>query len=179
MNQPCMFLVTGIMASGKSTVAQLLAAKFNKSVHLRGDIFRKMIVCDRKEVKPDAGEDQLEQLRLRYRLSAQAADTYYSQGFTVIMQDVVVGPMLAEFLSFVQTRPLYVVVLNPDTQEVAAREAGRPKKGYGEWTVESLYSVLNNETPKIGMWVDSSNLTPEETVEEILRRAWNEAHIVS
>ncbi|RCW42175.1 hypothetical protein DFP97_1184 [Paenibacillus prosopidis] len=29
-------LVTGIMASGKSTVAQLLSEKFDKSVHLRG-----------------------------------------------------------------------------------------------------------------------------------------------
>ncbi len=34
-------LITGVMASGKSTVAQLLAERLEKSVHLRGDIFRK------------------------------------------------------------------------------------------------------------------------------------------
>ena len=37
-------VVTGIMAAGKSTVAQLLAERFARSVQLRGDAFRRMIV---------------------------------------------------------------------------------------------------------------------------------------
>lgn len=40
-------LVTGVMASGKSTVAQLLAERLPGSVHLRGDGFRQMIVSGR------------------------------------------------------------------------------------------------------------------------------------
>jgi uridine kinase len=47
---PSVILITGIMASGKSTVAQLLSERFEKSVHLRGDIFLRMIVNNRKEV---------------------------------------------------------------------------------------------------------------------------------
>jgi adenylylsulfate kinase-like enzyme len=35
---PCVILVTGIMASGKSTVAQRLAERFEQSVYLRGDL---------------------------------------------------------------------------------------------------------------------------------------------
>lgn len=174
-NEPCMFLITGIMASGKSTVAQLLAERFDKSVHLRGDVFRKMIVNDRKEVHPDATEEQFEQLRLRYRLTAHSADAYYESGLTVIMQDVVIGPMLTEFVSFVLHRPLYVVLLCPNADAVAEREAARPKKGYGIWTVSALDDVLRKETPRIGMWLDSSALTAEETAEEILKRAWTEA----
>ncbi|WP_244671326.1 MULTISPECIES: hypothetical protein [Bacillaceae] len=38
------YLITGPMASGKFTVAELMAKKFKRSVHLRGDVFRKMIV---------------------------------------------------------------------------------------------------------------------------------------
>ena len=38
------FIITGIMASGKSTVAQLLAERFQRGVHVHGDIYRKMIV---------------------------------------------------------------------------------------------------------------------------------------
>ena len=38
------FLITGLMASGKSTVAQVLAERLPRSVHLRGDAFRRMIV---------------------------------------------------------------------------------------------------------------------------------------
>jgi dephospho-CoA kinase len=38
---PRLILVTGIMAAGKSTVAQLLAERLApQSVHLRGDVFR-------------------------------------------------------------------------------------------------------------------------------------------
>jgi Adenylylsulfate kinase and related kinases len=175
MRNPGIFLITGIMASGKSTVAQLLAERFEKSVHLRGDIFRKMIVNDRREVRPEAEEGELDQLRLRYRLAAQAADAYYQEGFTVIVQDVVVGRMLNDMVSFIRSRPFYLVVLCPDAEAVAEREKNRSKKGYGIWTVSELDGVLRQETPRIGMWLDSTALTPEQTVDEIWRRAENEA----
>lgn len=61
---------------------------------------------------------------------------------------------------------------------VAEREAGRLKKGYGIWTVNDLDKVLRQETPRIGMWLDSSDLTPEETVTEIMNRAEQEAVII-
>lgn len=173
--KPGIILITGIMASGKSTVAQLLSERLDKSVHLRGDLFRRMIVNDRKEVRPDAGEAELEQLRLRYRLAAQAADTYFEAGFTVVVQDVVIGPMLSEWISFLRSRPLYLVVLCPDPSAVRQREAARGKKGYGAWTVEALDRVLRSETPRIGMWLDSSDWTAEETVQAILTRAGAEA----
>ena len=175
--EPAIILVTGIMASGKSTVAQLLSQRFDKSVHLRGDIYRKMIVNNRKEVSPEGNEDELEQLRLRYRLAANTADTYFKEGFTVIVQDVVIGRMMNEFVSLIQNRPFYVVVLCPNPEVVAEREAVRLKKGYGIWTVTDLDKVLRQETPRIGMWLDSSDLTPEETVTEIMKRAEHEALI--
>lgn len=177
IKQPGVILVTGIMASGKSTVAQLLAERFEKSVHLRGDAFRRMIVNDRKEVGPNAEQEVLEQLRLRYRLAAQAADTYVQAGFTVVVQDVVIGRMLRDFVSFIQSSPFYIVVLCPNTSAVARREAERSKKGYGAWTVEALDQVLRNETPEIGMWLDTSEWSPEETVSAILERVWHEGRV--
>lgn len=175
---PSIILITGIMASGKSTVAQLLSEQFEKSVHLRGDIFRKMIVNNRKEIHPDSGNDELDQLRLRYRLAAQSAEAYHQAGFTVVVQDVIVGPMLNDFISYISNRPFYVVVLCPNTTVVAAREAARTKKGYGVWSVEELDGVLRKETPRIGMWLDSSEWSPEETVNEIIARLHNEALIL-
>lgn len=176
---PKIILITGIMASGKSTVAQILAEQLENSVHLRGDIFRKMIINNQREVSPDAEEVGLEQLKLRYRLAAQSADLYFEAGFSVVVQDVVIGPMLEDFISYIRNRPLYVVVLCPSTQTVTLREATRSKKGYGAWTVEALNSVLLNETSRVGMWIDSSNMTPEETVFEILARLDNEAELTN
>ena len=176
-NQPVLLLVTGIMASGKSTVAQLLAERFERSVHVRGDVFRKMIVNDRREVRPDAGDDELEQLRLRYRLTANAADAYREAGFNVIVQDVVVGRLLTEFLAFVKHRPVYVVVLCPSVRAVEEREASRSKKGYGIWTPSQLDDVLRRETPRVGMWLDSTDMTPEQTADAIMSRFEREALI--
>lgn len=34
------YVISGLMASGKSTVAELLARRLARSVHLRGDVFR-------------------------------------------------------------------------------------------------------------------------------------------
>src|SRR5690606_37560073 len=126
------------MASGKSTIAQLLAERFERSVHLRGDIFRKMMVSDRKEMKPVVSEEQMDQLRLRYRLTAQAADTYFEADFTVVVQDIVIGPLLSDFIAAIRNRPLYVVVLCPNVGAPSEREASRTKKAYGSWTVEMM-----------------------------------------
>jgi dephospho-CoA kinase len=73
-------VITGVMAAGKSTVAQLLAESLDKSVHLRGDIFRRMIVRGRAETTPTPSREAEDQLLLRYALSARAADTYAAAG---------------------------------------------------------------------------------------------------
>lgn len=162
-------LVTGVMAAGKSTVAQALAERLPRAAHVRGDVFRRMIVSGRVEYEPGAeGAEREAQLRLRYRLSAAAADAYAQAGFTAVVQDVVLGDELAAYVQLVRTRPLYVVVLAPNAEAVAAREAGRAKTGYGAWTVERLDGEMRARTPRIGLWVDSSELTVGETVEAIL-----------
>ncbi|WP_367322764.1 AAA family ATPase [Streptomyces sp. HUAS ZL42] len=163
-------LVTGVMAAGKSTVAQALAERLPRSVHVRGDVFRRMIVSGREEYVPGAGagSEAETQLRLRHRLSAATADAYAEAGFTAVVQDVVLGEDLTAYAALIRTRPLYVVVLAPSAGAVAAREAGRAKTGYGAWTLEALDAALRTETPRIGLWLDTSELTVEETVETIL-----------
>ncbi|TVX93745.1 AAA family ATPase [Paenibacillus agilis] len=171
------YLITGVMASGKSTVAQLLAEKFERGVHVRGDTFRKMIVSGRVEMLPNTEEEAIRQLRLRYQIAANAADTYYEAGFNVVLQDVMIGPMLGEMVELIRNRPLYVIVLNPSEDAVAHRELARAKQGYGLWTIAELNCSLQEETSKIGMWLDTTDLSAEETVEQILQRAGTEARV--
>ncbi|MER6606696.1 AAA family ATPase [Streptomyces sp. NPDC000927] len=162
-------LITGVMASGKSTVAQALAERLPRAVHVRGDVFRRMVVSGRAEMVPGAYEEATAQLRLRYRLSAMTADAYAEEGWTAVVQDVVVGEELNTYLDFVRTRPLYVVVLAPEARAVAEREAGRAKSGYGAgWTVEALDRVLREETPRVGLWLDTTGWTVEQTVDAVL-----------
>lgn len=157
------------MASGKSSVAQALAEQLPRSVHVRGDLFRRMIVSGRVDMTPDAGEEATAQLHLRYRLAAQAALGYHAVGFTPVVQDVILGSVLGDVAALYAEVPLHLVVLCPSPEVVAAREAGRHKRGYGAFTPHDLDRALRGETPRLGLWLDSSALTVAETVEAILQ----------
>lgn len=163
------YLVTGIQAAGKSTVAQALVLRLPApAVHVHGDQFRRWIVNGRADMTPDLAPEALRQLRLRYRLAAQACDTYVDAGCSVVVQDVVLGADLASMVAAIRTRPLHVVVLAPRPEAVQRREEARAKDSYDRWTVEALDHSLRTETPRIGLWIDSSDLTVDETVDAIL-----------
>ncbi|MEU5528837.1 AAA family ATPase [Micromonospora chersina] len=174
---PAVVLISGIMAAGKSTVAELLARRLPRAVHLRGDVFRRMIVSGRAEMTAELGDEAWRQLRLRYDLAASAADRYAAAGFTVVLQDVVLGAELPAVVDRIRHRPLAVVVLAPRADVVAARERDRPKQGYGDWPVADLDAEFRAGTPRIGLWLDTSAQTPDETVDEILARAWTAGRI--
>ena len=157
------------MAAGKSTVAQRLAERLPRAVHVRGDVFRRMIVSGRAEPEPGFTAEQRRQLDLRYRLSALTADEYATAGFTAVVQDVILGEDLPAYAQRVRTRPCHVVVLAPREDVVAGRDAQRSKTGYGGgWTVAALAADLA-ATPGIGLWLDNSDLTVDETVDRILQ----------
>jgi cytidylate kinase len=170
-------VITGVMASGKSTVAQLVAERLPRAAHVQGDVFRRMIVSGRQEVTPSLASEAIAQLRLRYRLAAMTADAYVEAGFTAVVQDIILGEDLPAFLDLVRSRPRLVVVLTPHPEVIEVRERTRPKTGYAGsgWSVADLDRSLRLETPRIGLWIDSSEQTPAQTADEILRRAWEEA----
>jgi predicted kinase len=161
------------MAAGKSSVAQRLAERLPMSVHLRGDVFRRMIVSGRAEMEKGFSERAVEQLRLRYHLAAVASSLYCAAGFTVVYQDIIIGPILREVVEDLRRtvrQPLHVVVLCPAPEVIAEREAAREKKGYSTWTPNDLDHELRSDTPYLGLWLDTSALSLEETVETILAR---------
>jgi chloramphenicol 3-O-phosphotransferase len=162
------YLITGVMASGKSTVAEMLASKMEKGVHLRGDVFRKMIVSGREEMRENPPEEAVKQLHLRYRLAADAARMYFENGFAVVLQDNYYGEDLPRMLDLLKGLPVRAVVLCPDVKTVQEREVRRGKVGYTGFTVEALHAAFLRETPRLGLWLDTSKQTPEETVRAIL-----------
>lgn len=174
--RPQIILITGNMASGKSTVAQALAERLLKSVHLRGDTFRRMIINGQAEMGFNLSEDARSQLELRYELAIYAAKRYADAGFTVVYQDIIIGPKLREVADAFAGYRLAVVVLRPSAEVIAAREHERSKTGYPDR--ESVYKfdqILREETPRIGFWLDNSQLSVEETVDKIVALFFSES----
>lgn len=165
-------LITGVSAAGKSTVADALARRFERGVHVRGDVFRRMVVAGREEMTAEPSSQAWEQLRLRYRLSASTADAYHRAGFAVVVQDVVIGPVLAEYVAAITALPLVVVVLCPSVDVVRQREAGRTKTAYraGFDGAADLDRALKEDTPRLGLWLDSSELSVAQTADAIIDR---------
>lgn len=105
------YLITGLMASGKSTVAELLARRLSKAVHLHGDAFRKMIVSGRVEMSHAPSQEALDQLDLRYRLTAMVAKAYHQAGFDVVVQDNYYGEKLPYMLELLPPEPVFSFAL--------------------------------------------------------------------
>jgi chloramphenicol 3-O-phosphotransferase len=150
-------LITGIMASGKTSVAQALAERLPK---INGHV----------PPEPPVSEEAMAQLRLRYKIAAHAAHSYCEAGFTVVCQDVILGEILNEVIELHRNHPLYLVVLCPSPEAALERDKHRHKHTYNSWTPEGLDRALREETPHLGLWLDSSNLSLSETVDAILER---------
>lgn len=168
MTLPRVLIVTGIMGSGKSTVGQALAERLPRSVHLRGDVFRKMIVNGRAPQGPVATEEDTRQLDLRYGLAIDVADAYADAGFTVVYQDILFGPDLGRAVRGLSRWQPGVVVLAPRPAVAADRDDARDKTAYGAWTAEAFDADFRSETPPWGFWLDNSDLTVDETVDRIV-----------
>ena len=164
-------LVTGVMAAGKSTVAQLLAEAMPRSVHVRGDVFRRFIVGGRAQTSPAMSRRAREQLALRYRIAVATADAYAEAGFVAVVQDIILGETLRDVVGSFRTRQLFVVVLDADPSVIELREAGREKRGYVDgWTAPELVWQLRTTTPRLGLWIDTTQLTAHETVAAVIER---------
>jgi len=62
-----------------------------------------------------------------------------------------------------------IVVLNPSVETLAERDANRPKTGYSEQFLPNvLAEALQLETPREGLWLDTSNMSVKDVVEAIL-----------
>ena len=183
IDDPRVVLVIGIQAAGKSTVGRLLAGRCRRGAFIEGDELWQMVVGGRADMADPPGEEALRQLALRYRHGAMLAGSFVAAGFVAVHVDNMYGPAVARHLDAIEV-PKSLVVLRPRPEVVAAREASRPKSAYAGWLTggRSLLDAVEMfdgwlaETPPIGLWVDSSDQAPADTVEEIVSR-WEEAAV--
>ena len=175
------FVISGTQGAGKTTVAGLLARRFERGVHVSADALQKMIVSgsqwpesdavtrESPEVTGEAGR----QLRLRLHNMCLLGRSFFEAGFTAVLDDIIFGDRITELRDELHDAPLYFVMLTPDIETVREREQERGSELYREW--EWLTEAIAESRPRLGLWLDTSRQRPDETVDEILARAWIEA----
>lgn len=182
MVEPSAVLVTGLQAAGKSTVSRMLAERFEFGAFIEGDDMWRLIVRGRVDMTPDPDPEALRQFELRLKHGAMLVDSLVDAGFTAVHADLVFEGFLRQYVAWIRNRPLRVIVLAPSVQAVVARETARGSNAYRSWveahgSLEAAVREFHRSlqlTPRVGLWIDSSNQSPEQTVDEIIAR-WDEA----
>lgn len=175
---PKVVLVTGMQAAGKSTIAPLLAAELGPpAATIDGDVFFHGVVAGAEGMTPDPSPEAVRQLELRYAASQLIAQHYADNGFDFVCSDIILGEHVEQWFAELRGVETYLVVLVPSVESIVEREIGRGgQNSYRAWQeeggsladgVRALQDGLQ-ETPRRGLWLDTTGQTPEQTVKTIL-----------
>lgn len=167
-------VVTGIQGAGKTTVARLLAKRFEDAACIEADALQRMIVSGGAWVTDQGGPgapsaEAARQLRLRLHNACLLARSFFDAGFTVVVDEIILGERYGELREELGGLPFRLVVLAPDVTTVVERESARDKSVGPAWA-DFLDRVLRETMTGAGLWVDSTRQTADETVDEIVRR---------
>ena len=161
------FIISGIPGAGKTTVSRLLAERLGNGVHIESDQLQAWIRSGGVWPNEEPAAEAQRQLRLRTRNVCLLADSYREAGFTPVIDDVVIGSRLQDFLAYLRSRPVRFVLLTPAVDVVERRDAERGyKQVFSIWG--HLDAVMRRETPQSGLLLDTSAMTADETVDAIL-----------
>jgi len=111
------------------------------------------------------------QLRLRLHNACLLARSFFEAGFSVVIDDIIIGERWDHLKEDLAGLPFDLVVLAPRPEVVAKqRDPGRGKRVLGEEWAAYLARELRATMAGTGIWIDNSNQTPEETADQIVRQ---------
>jgi hypothetical protein len=93
-------------------------------------------------------------------------------GISAVVDDIIIGDRLDSLLSELAGTRFVFVMLRPSLDVVQQRETGRGTALWQQWAW--LDDVIEHETRRVGLWLDTSDLSVEQTVDAILARAWTD-----
>ncbi|HZQ37151.1 MAG TPA: AAA family ATPase [Dehalococcoidia bacterium] len=164
-------VITGAAGAGKSSVAQGVAERLERSALVALDELWHSVISG-APLPSWRGGDDYETRRfvdLTLRNAAALARNFAAAGFDCIVEGVLESPAeLDALLAGLGPVETYFVTLAPQLAELLQRDQGRsPEQQMGERSAE-LHAILQFNGEWRGMRVDSTGLSPAETADLIL-----------
>jgi hypothetical protein len=169
-------VISGLPGAGKSTVARLLAQSVPRAAHIEADELQRFVISGGAWPEASGIHGEAErQLRLRLRNACLLARSFRDYGFTAVVDDIVAGSRLDDVIEDLDGVPFDFVMLLPRFEVMKARWRAMESPFVDSW--DWIDDEIRLRTRRVGLWLDTTTLTPEETVVVILNRL-DEATVV-
>ncbi len=154
--------------AGKSTVADLLARSLPQAARVSGDVVAGMIRGGRVWALGEPADEARRQVDLTYRNQAMLANSFAAARFTAVIEAVIPDREQLDLIVELLDPAPHLVVLAPGIASCRSRNATRAEDERWEFTsYESLEASMIEGYGEVGVWLDTADLTPQETVEMI------------
>jgi chloramphenicol 3-O-phosphotransferase len=162
------YLITGMPGAGKSTVARMLAQRFNRAAHIDIDMVFHHFTVSGKADPAKQGAEAAAQAMLAVRNAAAMAGNYTDAGFTCVLEGAITErEQVMACARAVSPHRLHLVVLAPPLRVSEDRDAKRSGKNVAAY-FRHLHPLLHEQLAGLGLWLDTSQQSPEESVISIL-----------
>lgn len=167
----CVLVISGLPGSGKSVTTRAVVARLSRAAHVEADVLHDMVKQGRAWPKggerPQPGDEFDVQLSMRLEQACLLARSFVGNGFTAIVDDIVIGPRLGQLIEHLQGVDTRFVMLSPDFEVVKARWRAIDSPFVDDW---DWIEEERLQTDRVGLWLDSTTMTIDDVAREVLDR---------
>ena len=157
-----LYIITGPAGAGKSTISRKIAESKIKSVLIEGDDIYHQVVGGYVQAWKQGNH-----LDIFWKICIDMIDIYLSNGYTVVFNYIVNPENIKALQDKFKEYKIKFIILITDEETLLSRDKERPKDCQMGERCLTLLNDFKNKNYNKNNFLDTSNLSVNETLEEI------------